>query len=54
MQRSFISNNITKGTFPMFDMMLKMQRPGIRAMTMYHPMGLRTVLAEVNQPSRGR
>jgi stress response protein YsnF len=34
---SFTANNVTKGAFPMFDMMLQMQRLGMRAMTMYQP-----------------
>jgi stress response protein YsnF len=34
---SFSSGSITKSAFPMFDMMLQMQRLGMRAMTMYQP-----------------
>jgi len=35
---SFTSGNTTKSVFPIFDMMLQMQRIGMRAMTMYQPM----------------
>ena len=35
---SFTSGNTTKSTFPFLDMMLQMQRIGMRAMTMYQPM----------------
>src|SRR3954468_1576160 len=34
---SFTSGSITKAAFPMVDMMLQMQRLGLRAMTMYQP-----------------
>jgi stress response protein YsnF len=34
---SFTSDDITSSTFPMIDMMLQMQRLGMRAMTMYQP-----------------
>jgi stress response protein YsnF len=35
---SFTSGNTTKSAFPILDMMLQMQRIGMRAMTMYQPM----------------
>ncbi|MFL5284419.1 MAG: YsnF/AvaK domain-containing protein [Rhodopila sp.] len=35
---SFTSDNITKTAFPMVEMMLQMQRLGMRAMTMYQPL----------------
>ena len=35
---SFTSGNTTKSAFPILDMMLQMQRIGLRAMTMYQPM----------------
>jgi stress response protein YsnF len=35
---SFTSSNTTKSAFPILDMMLQMQRIGLRAMTLYQPM----------------
>lgn len=35
---SFTSNDIAKSAFPMFDMILQIQRAGMRALTMYQPM----------------
>nr|WP_294525989.1 YsnF/AvaK domain-containing protein [uncultured Rhodopila sp.] len=36
---SLSSANVTKTAFPMFDMMLEMQRIGLRAMSIYQPIG---------------
>src|SRR4051794_10014569 len=50
---SFTFGNITQAAFPMVDMMLQMQRLGMRAMTMYQPIASAFIESALTPQSSG-
>ena len=50
---SFTSDNITRAAFPMVDMMVQMQRLGMRAMTLYQPIASAFIESALTPQSTG-